>query len=67
MAAFVLCSVPLSFFLFSSFCVYAGLLVYAGMSVFLPVVDFQTADFLAADLRWDELHWLGEFLSELLR
>ena len=55
---FVLCGV--SFCLFSSFCVYAGLLVV------LQVVDFQEADFSVADLRWAELHYLGEFLFEPL-
>ena len=47
MSAFVLCGVPFSFCLFSSFCVY---------DVGLLVVDFQAADFPAADLHWDELH-----------
>ena len=60
MSVFVLCGVPFSFYLFSSFCVYAGRLVV--LPVFLQVVEFMVADFPTADLRWAELYYLVEFL-----
>ena len=61
---FVLCGVPFSFYLFSSFCVYVGQSVV--LPIFLQVANFSVANFLAADLHCDELHYLVEFLFEPL-
>ena len=51
---FVLCGVPFSFYLFSSFCVYVGRPVV--LSMVLQVVDFQVAGFPTVDLHWAKLH-----------
>ena len=64
MSIFVLCGVPFSFYILSSFCVYVGQSIV--LPVFLQVVDFPAADFPSTDLHWAELHYLVEFIFEPL-